>query len=223
MHKQFWLERWQANEIGFHQDQFNTHLETWWSTLQTIPGVCVFVPLCGKSRDLLWLLSQGLKVIGVEISSLAVDNFITENDLQVEVSDHGKFRRYTTAELTLLCGDFFDLMASDLQAVTAVYDRASLIALPPDMRSQYIEHLAAILPQHPATLLISMEYPEQEMSGPPFSVSEKEIRNLYSGHYHVVKLAEVDVLAEHPGFRERGLSSMVENVYYLAVNTGIGV
>lgn len=216
MHTEFWLERWQANETGFHQDQINPYLESWWGSLQTRPGDTVFVPLCGKSRDLLWLLSQGLKVIGVEISPLAVVSFFMENELQVEVSDHRKFRCYTTAGLTLLCGDFFDLAVDDLQMVTAVYDRASLIALPPEMRSQYTEHLAAVLPQHPATLLISMEYPEQEMSGPPFSVSEEEIRHLYSGHYHIVKLAEDDVLAENPRFRERGLTSMNEIVFYIS-------
>lgn len=218
MHTQFWLERWQANETGFHQDQINTYLESWWGTLQTTPGDTVFVPLCGKSRDLLWLLSQGLKVIGVEISPLAVESFFKENDLPVDESDHGKFRRYTTAELTLLCGDFFDLAIDDLQTVTAVYDRASLIALPAEMRPSYTAHLAAILPQHPSTLLITMEYPAEDMQGPPFTVSEQEVNELYSDDYQIRCLSEIDVLHENPRFRERGLTRMIEKVFHLTTD-----
>ena len=216
MDKQFWLEKWQTNEIGFHQDEVNSYLENWWGSLQIKSGDSVFVPLCGKSRDMLWLLGQGYKVIGIEISLQAVELFFAENELQSVRSDHEKFTRFDANELTIFCGDFFDLTASDLQTITAIYDRAALIALPPEMRQQYTNHLLAILPDKTETLLITMEYPQEEMNGPPFSVNEKEVHNLHANKCQIEMLSEHNVLDESPRFKERGLTSMIEKVYRLS-------
>lgn len=212
MEKNFWLEKWQANEIGFHQDQINPYLENWWNQLNVKEGDIVFVPLCGKSRDMLWLLGQGYKVIGIEISPLAVKSFFTENQLQAVSSDHKKFTRFDAQDLTIFCGDFFDLTSDDLLSITGIYDRASLIALPPEMRKRYIDQLKQIIPDKTETLLISMEYPQHEMDGPPFTVHETEVRDLYADH-QVELLAEHDVLEENQRFKERGLTSMIEKVY----------
>ncbi len=216
MDKQFWLEKWQTNEIGFHQDEVNSYLENWWRSLQIKSGSSVFVPLCGKSRDMLWLLGQGYKVIGIEISLQAVESFFAENELQPVRSDHEKFTRFDANELTIFCGDFFDLTASDLEAITAIYDRAALIALPTEMRQQYTNQLLAILPDKSETLLITMEYTQEEMDGPPFSVNEKEVHDLYADYYQIEMLSEHNVLDESPRFKERGLTSMSEKVYRLS-------
>ena len=124
--------------------------------------------------------------------------------------------RFDANELTIFCGDFFDLTASDLQTITAIYDRAALIALPPEMRQQYTNHLFAILPDETETLLTTMEYPQEEMNGPPFSVNEKEVRDLYANNYQIEMLSEHNVLDESPRFKERGLTSMIEKVYRLS-------
>jgi thiopurine S-methyltransferase len=216
MEKKFWHERWQKNEIGFHQREINTYLESCWDKLQIKAGATIFVPLCGKSHDMLWLLAEGYKVIGIEISQMGVEDFFTENDLEAKVSDAGKFKCYETEELTLLCGDFFDLSASDLSSVTAVYDRASLIALPPEMRQRYTQQLVKILPQKPETLLITMEYPAHEMQGPPFTVTEKEVSDLFGNHYQIDRLSNHNVLKENPQFIKRGLTSMSEKAYRLS-------
>ena len=215
MNPDFWQERWQKNEIGFHQQEINAHLQDYWPRLGVAAGSQVFVPLCGKSRDLLWLRARGHMVLGVELSPIAVRDFFRENALEPHTSHVGAFERCEADGLSILCGDFFNLTAEDLKGVAGVYDRASLIALPPDMRPRYADHLSAILPKGAAILLVTMEYRQTEMNGPPFSVSEDEVRKLYEKHYDVTRLFTKDILAENPRFRERGLSALSEKVYQL--------
>jgi thiopurine S-methyltransferase len=216
MDQKFWHERWQRNEIGFHQQEINAHLQEFWAQLAVPAGGQMFVPLCGKSRDLLWLRARGHAVLGVELSPIAVRDFFAENTLTPQITRQGAFERYTADGLTVLCGDFFGLTAQDLQAVAGVYDRASLIAIPPTLRPRYAEQLAAILPAPAKVLLVTMEYPQAEMSGPPFSVSEDEVRRLYEPRYRVTRLFAKNILNENPRFRERGLSALSEQVYLLA-------
>ena len=215
MNPEFWQERWQKNEIGFHQQEINAHLQDYWPRLGVAAGSQVFVPLCGKSRDLLWLRARGHTVLGVELSPIAVRDFFRENTLEPHSSRAGAFERCEADGLSILCGDFFNLTAEDLKGVAGVYDRASLIALPPDMRPRYAAHLSAILPKGAAILLVTMEYRQAEMNGPPFSVSEDEVRQMYEKRYDVTRLYTKDILAENPRFRERGLSALSEKIYQL--------
>ncbi len=209
----FWLDRWKQNEIGFHQTDYNSHLREFWRSLSLKADSAVFVPLCGKSRDLLWLRAQGHAVLGVEVSPIAVQDFFKENRLSPQVTRRGPFEVWEADGLTILCGDFFALTPEWLTAVHAVFDRASLIALPPDMRPRYAAHMAAILPPSAKILLVAMEYPAQSMQGPPFSVGESEVRALYEKHFNVTSLLRKDILADNPRFRERGLSALHEHVY----------
>jgi thiopurine S-methyltransferase len=215
MKAEFWLERWQRNEIGFHQGEINAHLQEYWSGLHLPEEGGVFVPLCGKSSDMLWLRAQGHRVLGVELSPLAVEDFFLENELKPQVRSHGAFDSWSCDGVTLLCGDFFDLEPADLKGVASVYDRASLVALPPEMREHYAQHLQRILPAQVPMLLVTMDYVQQEMSGPPFAVSEAEVCGLYGVHYAIERLYTLDVLAENPRFRERGLTRLDEVVYRL--------
>lgn len=216
MDREFWIQRWQENLIGFHQDKVNQYLESYWPTLELAEASRVFVPLCGKSLDLIWLAEQGHEVIGVEISPLAVESFFKENGLKPNISDHGHFIRFEAKGISILLGDFFKLKAEDLGEITAVFDRASLIALPPDMRQQYAEYLPKIT-GNSQVLLISMEYDQSLMQGPPFSVSEAEISGLYSKNYRIEQITEIDILKEMPRFRDRGLNRLNEYVYRLVI------
>ncbi len=216
MKAEFWLERWQRKEIGFHQDEINAHLQEYWGGLRLSAGGEVFVPLCGKSSDMLWLRAQGHRVLGVELSPLAVEDFFLENELKPQVRSAGAFDRWSCDGVSILCGDFFDLEAADVKAVAGVYDRASLVALPQEMRERYAQHLHRILPAGSPMLLVSMDYAQQEMGGPPFAVSEAEVRGLYEAHYAIERLYTLDVLAENPRFRERGLTRLDEVVYRLS-------
>ncbi|RLJ17796.1 thiopurine S-methyltransferase [bacterium endosymbiont of Escarpia laminata] len=215
MEPDFWIERWRQNQIGFHQHEINTHLQTFWGNLKLDDQSRIFVPLCGKSRDLLWLRAQGHEVLGIEISPIAVGDFFQENNLTPQITQTGAFTEYSTDGLTLLLGDFFDLRHDDLKGIGGIYDRASLVALPPEMRARYARHLIEIKPPAATTLLVTMEYDQVEMQGPPFAVHEDEVRSLYQADYRIETLFSQQILDENPQFRNKGLSQLTEKVFQL--------
>jgi len=218
MQKEFWLERWQQNQIGFHQEEGNPALREFAGELEIAPGDLVFVPLCGKSRDLEWLQQQGYRVLGVELSTIAANDFFVEHGKEVSITSRDKFQSYRSGDIEILCGDYFDLDAEMFTDVRAVFDRAALIAMPPEMRPAYADKIAALLLPGTRILLVTMEYPDNQMQGPPFSVPEDNVRNLYGKNFSISVLQENDILAREPRFRERGLTSMVEKIYLLQKN-----
>lgn len=215
MEAEFWRQRWQNQEIGFHQQDYNTYLQRYWPQLGLPAGSRVLVPCCGKSLDMLWLREQGYAVIGIELSSRAVEDFFNDNALKALRRQHEHFECWETDDLQILCGDLFDVRAQDLGQVDAVYDRAALIAMPPEMRRRYSEQLLALLPHAVPMLLVTMEYPDAEMAGPPFSVTEEEVRDCYAGYYDIQVLQRSDILADEPRFIEKGLTHLDEAVYLL--------
>jgi thiopurine S-methyltransferase len=215
MTPEFWLDRWRHGETGWHLPEINVHLQGFWPGLGLAPETLVFVPLCGKTLDLLWLASRGHGVVGVEISEVGVTEFFAENGLDPHVTATPPFRTYTVDELRVLVGDYFDLTPSHLQGVGAVFDRASLIALPPQMRPTYAEHFKTIIPPTASSLLITLEYDQNEMSGPPFSVGRDEVESLFGDRYRLRALSSFDVINESPGFRRRGLTALSEHVWIL--------
>ncbi|MBD3755003.1 MAG: thiopurine S-methyltransferase [Gammaproteobacteria bacterium] len=180
MQADFWHDMWESGVVGFHQTEINGFLQQYWQRLGLHGDETVLVPLCGKSLDMLWLSGQGHKVLGVELSQKALDEFLDENKLISAPLVHAHFCGYQLAAMALLCGDFFHLSAADCEAVKAVYDRAALVALPPEMRKQYAAHLQTILPAGTKMLLVNLEYDQSLLNGPPFSVPESEIRQLFA-------------------------------------------
>lgn len=215
MDQDFWHARWRANEIGFHQAEINAHLQAYWPQLNIPGGATVFVPLCGKSRDMLWLASQGFKVIGVEISALAVEAFFMENGLQPQRCEVSGYSQYSAGEIVILVGDFFSLQPELLGNIAGVYDRASLIALPPGMRAAYAHHMAKLLPTGVVSLLVSLDYAQSEMEGPPFAISPAAVEQLFAADFEITSLVGADILAENPRFQARGLTRLQEQVYRL--------
>ena len=214
MQKDYWLERWVRGDTGFHQDEVNPYLLQYWAELNLVPGSEVFVPLCGKSHDMRWLLGQGHSVLGVELSGVAVQAFFDESSCIPHHVPHGKFDAWEADGVCILQGDFFDLDRKDLRNAGAVYDRASLIALPPEMRERYAGHLLNVLPPATSIMLVTLDYPHLEMSGPPFPVSPDEVATLYEKK-EIRVLGQVDVLDQTPRFRERGLTRLRENIFLL--------
>jgi len=217
MDTDFWHDRWQRNEIGFHQSEINRHLMKHWATLAIPQDATVFVPMCGKSQDLLWLMDKGYRVIGVELSPIAVEDFFKENEISFEVTEDGPFYVYRHNDLTIYLGDYFQLEKRHLEDVEVIYDRAALVALPEAMRRDYAEHITKCMPDDEDILLVTMDYPQQEMSGPPFSVTEQEVHNLYAHRYEIHLLESFDVLGSNPRFRERGLSRMDECIFHMSL------
>ncbi|WAH60397.1 thiopurine S-methyltransferase [Pseudomonas silvicola] len=216
MQADFWQERWHHNQIGFHQAAVNPYLQAHWPGLGLASGVGVLVPLCGKSLDLAWLAGQGMRVVGVELAQKAVEAFFSEHGLEPEVQTRGAFRCYQAGDVQLWCGDFFALTAADVASCTALYDRAALIALPPSMRERYVRHLADILPHARAGLLVTLEYDQSLLPGPPFAVAEEEARALYGRDWTVQQVECRDVLAESPKQRNAGADYLNERVYQLS-------
>lgn len=216
MDPDFWHQRWRENRIGFHQETPTPLLLGHWSALALAPGSRVFVPLAGKSLDLVWLAARGHRVLGVELSPLAVAQFFAEHGLTPQVHDSRYGRRYRAGEIELICGDVFGLDADVLSDCAAVYDRAALIALPPLLRRRYVGELHALLPAGCRGLLITLEYPQHEKQGPPFAVPESEVRELYGRDWRVETLERRDILAQQPGFVADGVSALETVAYRLS-------
>lgn len=177
---ELWQQCWRDRDTDFHQTTVNSSLIRFWPSLGLAPGDRIFVPLCGKSLDLLWLARQGHPVIGVELSPLAVRAFFKESRLQASRRKQGKFTLWQSGNIEILCGDLFDLCASDLGNIAAVFDRASLTALPEEIRVAYLAQLRRIIPASSKILLLTTEEPDiGETQDQPFAVAD-EITSLYT-------------------------------------------
>lgn len=212
----FWHERWQDNRIGFHGDVPLPLLEKHWPSLGLAPGSHVFVPLCGKSLDMAWLAEQGHRVLGIELSPLAVEQFFEERGLQPDVVDGAAGIHYTAGAYELVVGDAFAIPSELLAGCAGVYDRAALVALPPDMRATYAETTWRRLPAGCRGLLVTLEYPQAERAGPPFSVAEEEVHERFDDAWSVELAERRDILAGEPAFQADGVSAMYTAVYRMA-------
>lgn len=187
MEAQFWLDRWHNQEIGWHQQETNPFLVKHFDTLQLTAGDRVLVPLCGKTKDIHWLLEAGYRVVGAELSAIAIEQLFEELGLQPEKQTTGALTLYSAGNLEVFVGDFFALSADQLGSVQGVYDRAALVALSPELRRRYSTHLVA-LTGAAAQLVIVFEYDQNELPGPPFSIPAPEISAHYQRHYHLLLL-----------------------------------
>ena len=192
MDTDFWHRKWQANEIGFHNKEVNPLLLAYFAELSLSPGSRIFVPLCGKTRDIAWLLSQGCRVAGAELSELAVEQLFAELGVQPAIAGAGGVKHYSAPDLDIFVGDIFKLTGEVLGPIDAVFDRAALVALPEEMRVRYAGHITAITRNAPQ-LLLTFEYDQAAMAGPPFSISDDEVERHYQDSYQIAALASVDV------------------------------
>lgn len=182
MQAEFWHDRWNRNDLGWHEAEANPLLVEHFDALDTGEGSRVFVPFCGKTRDIGWLLSAGCRVAGAELSERAVEQLFAELDMEPEVSQASELTLYRGPDLEVFVGNFFDLSRKALGPVDAVYDRAALVAQPREMRLRYGPHLTDVT-QNARQLLITFEYDQQVMAGPPFSISPDEVREFYGDRY----------------------------------------
>lgn len=191
MKHQFWHNLWQNNQLGFHQTSTNPLLQKYWPQMPA--DGAILVPLCGKSQDMIWLAQHKRPVIGIELSEIAVQAFFAENNLTPHIQAIAGLMRYHAPPITIWQGDFFQTTPDLIGYPTAVYDRAALVALPPAMRQQYAQHLTTLLPPHAQQLLITNDYPQQQMSGPPFSITATEIDTLYGRHFTITQLRRKEI------------------------------
>ena len=190
MEPDFWHNRWANNQIGFHEGKPNALLAKHFERLGLAPGAHVFLPLCGKTRDIAWLLDLGFKVTGAELNNLAVEQLFEELGITPTVTAEGKMTRYSAPFVDIFQGDIFDLSGAMLGKVDAVYDRAALVALPAPMRARYAAHLMDVTGTAPQ-VLIAFDYDQSQVNGPPFSVNAAEVRTHYAGPYRITLLDDV--------------------------------
>lgn len=206
MDPDFWQQRWREARIGFHQEQVTPLLERHWEAVGVQAGARVFVPLAGKSLDMAWLAARGHGVLGVELSRLAIEQFFDEHGLVPEVHESRLGHHYRAGGIELVCGDAFALDREALAGSAGVFDRAALIALPPELRRRYAAELYTRLPGGCRGLLVTLEYPQYEKDGPPFSVPADEVHALYDADWQVELLERRGVLDEQPNFAEEGVT-----------------
>ena len=215
MEHKFWLDRWEQGDIGFHRDAVHPALEKHWPELGLAARSRVLVPLCGATPDMAWLAAQGHEVIGVELSQLALERFLKEHRVRHITMDEPGFRTYLGGRYQLWCGDFFAIPDDIFASADAVYDRASLVALPPDMRRRYAAQLSERIRPAARMLLVSLDYDATQMNGPPFAVPDDEVATLFAEHFDISRMSNLDVLADNEGLRKRGLTALRESVFSL--------
>lgn len=215
MEADFWLARWREGRTHFHQERVEPLLQKYWPSLEVPAGTRVLVPLCGKSLDMVWLAAQGLRVLGVELSPLAVAQFFEGQGVVPEVSESALGTHYRAGDIEILCGDIFALDAETLGSCEAAYDRAALIALPPDMRPDYVRHVYVQLAVGYRGLLMTLDYPQDQMDGPPFSVDDGEVQGLFGGIAQATVIDRRDILTKEPKFTQRGIERLDAVTYKL--------
>ena len=187
MEASFWHRKWERGEINFQESEANPLLTTHFEKLDLAKGSRVFLPLCGKTRDIAWLLARGYRIAGAELSGQAIDALFQELGVKPEIARIGELTHYSADDIDIWVGDIFDVSAEYLGPVSAIYDRAALVALPADTRQKYASHLMQISGAAPQ-LLITYEYDQSVIDGPPFSVNEDEVERHYGAAYQLQSL-----------------------------------
>lgn len=215
MRAKFWLDLWQRDEIPFHRAEHNNLLVEFWPHLNLPAGVPVFVPMCGKSLDMRWLADAGHPVVGVEISSIAVESYFAESQESYEAFSADRFVQYRSPSTSIYQGDFFDLTSPVLEGIQGLFDRGALVALPADMRFRYVDHLLRIVPEQTKILLITLEYDQSLVTGPPHAIMPDEVERLFGGRCEIELLESVVTSALPPRFEQQGVARAAESVYLI--------
>ncbi|GLP97294.1 thiopurine S-methyltransferase [Paraferrimonas sedimenticola] len=215
MQAEFWHQRWSKQQIGFHLPGVNPLLEQYWPRLGASKDARVFVPLCGKSLDMGYLMATQASVVGCELSQTAVEQFFDEAGLAVECTIKGEHQSYQAQNIELIQGDIYTLEQASIGDCDAFYDRAALIAWPESMRADYARQLASLLPSGSRGMLITLDYPQAQMDGPPFSVPQCWVEQYLGEHFDIELVSETDVLQDNPKFLKKGVERLSETVYFL--------
>ena len=192
MEANFWKQKWEKNEIAFHESKANPLLLKYFKELSSARGSRIFIPLCGKTLDIGWLLSNGYCVAGAELSEIAVQQLFMDLVIEPKISVVDHVHHYSAENIDIFVGDIFNVTGEMLGSIDAIYDRAALVALPEEMRNRYSAHLMKITGKAPQ-LLICYEYDQSLTDGPPFSISDAEVRRQYDRDYDLALIESADV------------------------------
>jgi thiopurine S-methyltransferase len=214
MQAEFWHNCWQNQRIGFHQSEIHPLLPVLFSQLNRHSSSAIFAPLSGKSLDLWWLAQHG-KVTGAELSELACQQFYQQQGQEFSVSPYSEFQHFSHPAVDIWQGDFFALVPEQLSHIGLIYDRAALIALPEQMRKDYAQQLKQLCQGPVSLVLLSLEYQQDEMSGPPFSVTEQEVRSLFDFASSIQLVAVRNLTGRPFAQRQFKLSQLLEKAFLI--------
>lgn len=215
MDANFWHQRWREGNIPFHEGRVNGYLKIYFDRLECGADDLVFVPLCGKAVDMKWIRERGCRVLGVELSPIASRDFFVDSGVDYAVEEEGGFKKYSGQGVELLCGDLFAMARGGFENVKAIYDRASYIAFDAAMRERYADFICSMLPRGAPVLLLTLDYPQDLMDGPPFAVGEDEVRERFEGRYDVAHLETRDIIEQQPHFQAKGLPTLLAHAFLL--------
>ncbi len=217
MELSYWQSRWEKGNTGWHMQKVYPPLIRYRDTLAIYKGASVLVPLCGKSLDLQWFMEQECEVTGVDISEQAARSFFEKQGLEFTIGQKNDFTIYRSDRLQFWVGDFLKLKPSYIDTPDLIYDKAALIALPPDRRRTYASHLQDFTGEQTQIFLNAFEYDQTEMTGPPFAVHSREVESLFGDRFTIKLLEEHSLFDDLKKFRQRGLTSyLTEKVYLLS-------
>lgn len=210
MELSYWQSRWRKGNTGFHLDEVYDGLKYGFSHLDLPDSPAVLVPLCGKSLDLIWLSEKCFKVIGVETSEIAIQQFFCRHSLEYSMQNFGTFTVYKSNNLELWCGDFLKIPPKKVDPIHLIYDKAAIVALPKRMRPAYSEKLKEFCNNNTQILMQYFTYPQDEMNGPPFSVPSEEISAYFEPDFQIQTLKKENLrLQYYQKFQKRGLKSQL--------------
>jgi len=207
---EYWENRWITNQTGWHRSVYNDLMVKYWPKLGIPTDSKVLVPLCGKSLDMLWLAEKGHAIVGIEFTRLAVDRFFSENKLEHIIVKHPNYIEFSNDRFTILNGNIL-VIPSDLIQAEAWYDRAAMIAINPELREDYVSQIRQQTKVGAVGLLITYSYPQEEMEGPPFSLNDDDVFQLFQDGFRVECLETIELEDE----KERGLSRINSSVFVL--------
>lgn len=214
MKKEFWLEKWDKNAIGFHQSKYHPLLKSRINVLSTSElEKTILVPLCGKTLDMIFLKDQGFKVIGSEFSEKACSDFFKENNIEFSISNKEGFIIFESEMITLYCGDYFKLKLET--KVSYLYDRAAIVALDPNDRQKYADKHAELLEVSGKALVLCFEYDQSLCSGPPFSIEENSLTQYFQKNFEVELIENNEIEIGNPRMIEAGVKKAIQKAYLL--------
>ncbi len=214
INNQYWEKRWEANDIVWHEPDVHPLLVKFVNVLGLNKRKVIFVPFCGASIDILYLVRLGYQVIGSEISSIACKKFFVDHELDFKIEKCFSYSVYKSDNILIYCGDYFHLEKRFFHEVDAVYDRAALIALPQKLRNDYVTQLRRLIPNTLNILLITITY-DNLRDTPPYNVCEDELSFLYGDEFEIIKLGQFNQTQVCIHLCERNFMNPVEHVFHI--------
>ena len=207
MEASFWIKSWELGGFytSFHRKDIHPYVLEY-MTPDEIENKNILVPLCGKAVDMLYLAQYANKVIGVELVEEAILQFFSENNLSYRKVDDETF---ISGNIILLKKDFMSLTNQEIGSIDWIYDRASLVALPLEMRKAYLKAIDRLSDIGTKQLIITLEY-FPLINSAPFSIPAEEV-NEYYGEGHIIRHVESPNLPNHGMVRKWNLEYLIEH------------